>query len=83
MCGISVRENRESPWSPVANGKTGRIGKAGGRNPMMHDQGQSDRPVMCAGQRADQVGSSPIGARMRGAVSKSGGNASLARKESR
>jgi len=50
---------------------------------MMHDQGQSDRPVMCAGQRADQVGSSPIGARMRGAVSKSGGNASLARKESR
>src|SRR5262249_54600403 len=34
--------------------------------------------IVCAGQRAGQEGSSPSGARMRGAVSKSGGNASLA-----
>jgi hypothetical protein len=33
---------------------------------------------VCAGQRPDQEGSSPSGARMRSAVSKSGGNASLA-----
>ena len=32
----------------------------------------------CAGQRPDREGSSPSGARMRGAVSKGGGNASLA-----
>lgn len=38
----------------------------------------ADDSVVCAGQRPDQVGSSPTGARMRGAISKSGGNASLA-----
>jgi len=38
----------------------------------------TDGPVLCAGQRPDQEGSSPSGARMRSAVSKSGGNASLA-----
>ena len=35
-------------------------------------------PVVCAGQRDGQEGSSPSGARMRGAVSESGGNSSLA-----
>lgn len=39
---------------------------------------KSDAPVLCAEQRVVQEGSSPSGARMRGAVSKSGGNASLA-----
>src|SRR6516165_10246090 len=39
---------------------------------------QADAFVLCAGQRPDQEGSSPSGARMRSAVSKSGGNASLA-----
>ena len=34
--------------------------------------------VVCAGQRPDQVGSSPTDARVRGVISKSGGNASLA-----
>jgi hypothetical protein len=34
--------------------------------------------VVCAGQRPDQVGSNPTGARMWSAISKSGGNASLA-----
>jgi hypothetical protein len=34
--------------------------------------------VVCAEQRVVQEGSSPSGARMRGAISKSGGNASLA-----
>ena len=39
--------------------------------------------VVCAGQRADQEGSSPSGARMRGAVSKDGGNASSAEERGR
>ena len=39
---------------------------------------ESDELVVCAGQRSDQVGLSPTGARMRGAISKSGGNSSLA-----
>ena len=39
---------------------------------------ESEGLIVCAGQRPDQVGSSPTGARMRGAISKSGGNASLA-----
>jgi hypothetical protein len=38
----------------------------------------SDRVTVCAGQRPDREGSSPSGARMRGAVCKGGGNASLA-----
>jgi hypothetical protein len=38
----------------------------------------AELPVVCAEQRVAQEGSSPSGARMRGAVSKSGGNASLA-----
>jgi hypothetical protein len=41
-------------------------------------QRKSDRVIVCAEQRVDQVGSSPAGARTRGAVSKGGGNASPA-----
>jgi hypothetical protein len=39
---------------------------------------KSDGCIVCAEQRMNQEGSSPSGARMRSAVSKSGGNASLA-----
>jgi hypothetical protein len=42
---------------------------------------ESELPIVCAGQRTDREGSSPSGARMRGAISKSGGNASLAGNE--
>jgi hypothetical protein len=75
-CGDSLRENREVPVSPAADGAGGRAGKANGRAPAMHDPGKSDRPVVRAGQRAGQEGQSPSGARMRGVVSKDGGNAS-------
>ncbi len=47
--------------------------KCGGR-----DDEASERLVVCAGQRTDQEGSSPSGARMRSAVSERGGNASRA-----
>ena len=39
---------------------------------------KSAEAIVCAGQRPDQVGLSPTGARVRGAISESGGNASLA-----
>jgi hypothetical protein len=39
---------------------------------------KSAEGIVCAGQRIDQVGLSPTGARMRGAISESGGNSSLA-----
>ena len=48
---------------------------------MMHGQEKSDSVVVCAEQRVVQEGSSPSGARMRGAISESGGNASLAEEE--
>src|SRR5258708_18270593 len=41
-----MRENREIPESPTADGAAGRIGKAGGRTPMTHGSGKSDRPVV-------------------------------------
>jgi hypothetical protein len=42
------------------------------------DGEKSAEGIVCAGQRSSQEGSSPSGSRMRGAISKSGGNASLA-----
>lgn len=41
-----MRENREIPSLPLANGVMGRIGKAEGRNPMMHGDGKSDGPIV-------------------------------------
>jgi hypothetical protein len=49
----------------------------------MHVDGKSDGRVMRAEQRVVQEGSSPSGARMRGAISKSGGNSSLAEESRR
>jgi RNA-directed DNA polymerase len=43
-----MRENREIPESPTADGAMGRIGKARGLTPMMHDSGKSDGPVVPA-----------------------------------
>ena len=39
---------------------------------------ESDEAILCAGQRSDQEGSSPSGARMRSTVSESGSEISLA-----
>jgi hypothetical protein len=43
-----MRENRETSVSLTADGAVGRIGKARGRTPMMHDSEKSDRPVVPA-----------------------------------
>jgi hypothetical protein len=44
----------------------------------MNEHGKSDGPVVCAEQRIVQEGRSPSDALVRGVVSESGGNASLA-----
>ncbi len=46
MRGHSMRENREIPGSLGGEGPPGRIGKADGRTPMMHEPGKSDRSVV-------------------------------------
>jgi RNA-directed DNA polymerase len=78
MRGHSSRGNREVPSPPAADGATGRPEKATSRTSGIHGEGKSDGRIVCAGQRDGQEGSSPSGARMRGAVSESGGNSSLA-----
>src|SRR4029450_10172797 len=43
--GVSMRENREVPWSPVPlMVGAGREGNADGGNPLMHDRGKSEGP---------------------------------------
>lgn len=42
------------------------------------DKRVADESVVCAGQRMDQEGQSPPDSQMRGVISKSGGNTSLA-----
>ena len=49
----------------------------------VHGDRESDSGIVCAEQGVDREGSSPSGARMRSAVSKSGGNSSLAGKSGR
>ena len=49
-----------------------------GADQRMNGGEESDSAIVCAGQRPDQVGWSPTGARVRSAISESGGNASLA-----
>ena len=51
MRGTSMRENREIPCLPRGVSPVGRGGKVGDRKPPMHEQGKSDRPILCAGQR--------------------------------
>jgi RNA-directed DNA polymerase len=50
MCGTFLRENREIPLTPAADGTTGRSGKAIGRTPEMHVDGKSDESVIPAKQ---------------------------------
>ena len=61
-----------------------RRGRSGGsaerrkRSDARREARSRSRLIVCAGQRPDRVGSSPTGARVRGAISKGGGNASPA-----
>ena len=66
----ATREVAIVVWSGILQRRT----REGQRRRMQ----MADGFVVCAEQRINQEGSSPSGARMRSAVSKSGGNASLA-----
>src|SRR5215472_13549382 len=68
---------RSHVW-PQAAEPTGPHREGEEPKPMMHGHEKSDSAIVCAGQRPDWEGSRPSSARMRSAVSKSGGNASLA-----
>ena len=46
-----MRENREASRSPTEDGSMGRVGKAIGRNTMMNDREESDRPVVPTSRR--------------------------------
>ena len=72
-----MHENREISSAPWLDDQ-GRPAKATSRTADMHVLEKSDCAVVCAEQRIVQEGWSPSGARMRSAVFKSGGNASLA-----
>jgi hypothetical protein len=77
-----MHENREissTPWSD----DQGRSAKAINQTVDTHVLEKSDCAVVRAEQRVVQEGSSPSGARMRGAISKSGGNSSLAEESRR
>jgi hypothetical protein len=77
-----MHENREISSTPWYDSQ-GRSAKAINHNADAHVLEKSDCAVVRAEQRIVQEGSSPSGARMRGAVFKSGSNASLAGEERR
>ena len=74
--GMPVHGDRTQHGKPRAVGA--RDPRPDAREGQAGPPGVAERPVVCAGQRDGQEGSSPSGARMRGAVSESGGNSSLA-----
>ena len=78
-----MHENRETSEMPEANLRDRPAGEGKSRTARVHVFEESDSGTVCAEQRVDREGSSPSGARMRGAVSKSGGNSSLAGKSGR
>ena len=81
--GNIMHENRET-WSASAVQLGLRLAGEGDSRTTHRNAGQeSAEAIVCAEQRVDREGSSPSSARMRSAVSKSGGNASLAGKSGR
>jgi hypothetical protein len=66
------------PGRPYASFKVLRVCQTTEEGERQIGRRESDNLVLCAGQRPDQEGSSPSGARMRGAISEGGGNSSLA-----
>src|SRR5215469_9285307 len=71
-----MHENQEISSAPPAV-REGRSVNVSGRTADVYALEKSDCAIVCAEQRIDQEGSSPSGAQMRGAISKSGVNALL------
>ncbi len=78
-----TNENREAS-GPFVVGRTRTAGRRRRAiKAQMNGSVESYSGIVCAEQRVDREGPSPSGARMRSAVSKSGGNSSLAGKSGR
>ena len=73
-----MHENRETSEMPAANLSCRTAGEGSGHTARVYVCEESDSGVVRAEQHAVREGQSPSGAQMRGAISKSGGNASLA-----
>ena len=72
-------QTRDLGSLPVTTARCAVVAEAkAGADRRMNGGEESDSAIVCAGQRPDQVGWSPTGARVRSAISESGGNASLA-----
>src|SRR5215472_3266233 len=73
---IEQLEKPSSSRREIGGSRVGPI--TGSTGKWADDERVADGPAVCAGQRDGQEGSSPSGARMRGAVSEGGGNSSPA-----
>jgi hypothetical protein len=73
-----MHENRETSETPAVQPDGRSAGEGLGHTARMHVTEESHCGIVRAEQHAVREGQSPSGAQMRGAISKSGGNASLA-----
>ncbi len=78
-----MRENREISRPPDGVGPSGRMGKAGGRNPMMHGREKSDRPVVPANRRNKVPSGTADGGEERGLTKENSGRHNAHRTQSR
>src|SRR6516165_11268366 len=73
-----MHENRETSEAPAVKPGSRPAGEGKSRTARMYASEESHSGIVRAEQHVVQEGQSPSGARMRSAISKSGGNASLA-----
>ena len=78
-----MRENREISRLPDGVGSSGRMGKAGGRNPMMYEREKSDRPVVPANRRNKASSEAADGGEERGLTKGNSGWQNTHRTQSR
>jgi hypothetical protein len=78
-----MHENRETSEAPAVKPGSRPAGEGKSRTARRYASEESHSGIVRAEQHVVQEGSSPSGARMRGAISKGGGNSSLAEESRR
>jgi hypothetical protein len=78
-----MHENRETSETPAVKPGSRSAGEGDSRTARAYVFEESHSGIVRAEQHVVQEGSSPSGARMRGVISKSGGNSSLAEESRR
>jgi hypothetical protein len=78
-----MHENRETSETPAVKPGSRSAGEGDSRTARANVSEESHSGILRAEQHVVQEGSSPSGARMRGAISKGGGNSSLAEESRR